>query len=118
VSELRVRVGTRLREWRRRRGLTQEQLAARAGLSYKFIGEIERGTGNPTLETLGRLAAALRVDLAELVREPEPHRESSPTYVLSAREIQLVREALESVDQLIDRLEPSPVYPKPKRRRK
>ncbi len=118
MSELRGRIGARLREWRRRRGLTQEQLAERAGLSYKFIGEIERGTGNPTVDTLGRLAQALHVDLAELVRAPEPRRDVSPTYVLSAKDIQLVREALESVDDLIDRLEHSGVLPKPKRRRK
>lgn len=118
MSELRARVGARLREWRKRRGLTQEQLAERAGLSYKFVGEVERGMGNPTLETLGRLADALHLDLADLVRAPEPRRESSPTYVLTPKEIQLVREALESVDQLIDRLEHAPVPPRGKRRRK
>lgn len=118
MTELRARVGARLREWRKRRGLTQEQLAERAGLSYKFIGEVERGAGNPTLETLGRLAEALHLDLAELVRAAEPRREPSPTYMLTASEIQLVREALESVDQLIERLEQAPLYPKPKRRRK
>jgi len=111
-------VGARLREWRRRRGLTQEQLAERAGLSYKFIGEIERGTGNPTIDTLGHLADALGVEPAELLRAASPAPGASPTYALSAKEIQLVREALESADRLIGRLERSPGYPRPKGRRR
>jgi len=59
--------GRQVRELRLRRQLTQTALGKRAGLSYKFVGEIERGTGNPTLTTMGSLAAALGCDLADLV---------------------------------------------------
>lgn len=117
MKHLRARVGSRLREWRQRRGLTQEQLAERSGLSYKFIGEIERGTGNPTVETLGRLAAALDVDLSELLRAGEPSRGPAVSYTLSAKEIQFVREARESLDHLIDRLDSSAARPKDSRRK-
>jgi transcriptional regulator with XRE-family HTH domain len=41
-------------------GLTQEELAARAGTTQARISEIEHGIGNPTLDTVTRVMAALR----------------------------------------------------------
>jgi transcriptional regulator with XRE-family HTH domain len=49
---------------RRRRaelGLTQEQLGEAAGISYRYLQEVEQGRKNVTVETLVRLARALRV---------------------------------------------------------
>jgi transcriptional regulator with XRE-family HTH domain len=54
--------------------MSQEGLAARSGLSYKFIGEVERGTGNPTVDTLAALADALETDIAELFGPPDGKR--------------------------------------------
>ena len=48
-------VGERIRV-----GLTQEELAERAGTTQARVSEIERGVGNPTLDTVGRIFAALR----------------------------------------------------------
>jgi transcriptional regulator with XRE-family HTH domain len=64
-------LGRRLRALRKLRQLTQEELGERARLSGKFVGEIERGVGNPSLEVLARLAGALTVELDELVRFEE-----------------------------------------------
>ncbi|HEY0875583.1 MAG TPA: helix-turn-helix transcriptional regulator, partial [Vicinamibacterales bacterium] len=52
---------------RLRRGLSQRQLAARAHMRKKFIGEIERGTSNPSLESMVLVADALGCELAELL---------------------------------------------------
>jgi transcriptional regulator with XRE-family HTH domain len=71
-------LGRRLRALRKLRGLTQERLGERARLSGKFVGEIERGVGNPSLEVLARLAAALDVDLGELVRFEETTPRGAP----------------------------------------
>jgi transcriptional regulator with XRE-family HTH domain len=60
-------VGRRVRELRKRRRLTQEQLAKLAGVHEQFVGAIERGRANPTLKALTKLAAALGVSLADLV---------------------------------------------------
>src|SRR6266850_3114418 len=96
LNDVRARFGTALREWRLRRQFTQEELAERAGLSYKFIGEIERGRGNPTLDTIVSLTEALGVALpdlfASLRRERTP---ADPEYRLSKRDVQMVREAVE-----------------------
>lgn len=62
-----VRFGERIRELRGMRRLSQAALARTAGLSYKFVGEIERGIGNPTLKTIASLATALECDLADLL---------------------------------------------------
>jgi transcriptional regulator with XRE-family HTH domain len=47
---------------------TQEELGKHSELSYKFIGEIERGQQNPSFDTFIKIAAALNVDLPELFR--------------------------------------------------
>ena len=67
MTDLRGQVGARVKQLRQARRLTQEQLAERAGLSYKFIGEVERGRGNPTLTTLASLSEALGVSLIDLL---------------------------------------------------
>jgi len=48
---------------RERRGMTQAELAAAAGLNQADISRIERGTANPTERTLLRIADALDADL-------------------------------------------------------
>jgi transcriptional regulator with XRE-family HTH domain len=58
--------GRRVRELRHKRGYTQERLAEKSGLHVTYLGGIERGTRNPSLASIGRLAKAFRVPLAEL----------------------------------------------------
>ena len=57
----------RLRELRRRRVLTLEELAEKAGVGRNTISRIERGETGAHGRTLRRLAQALSVDVAELV---------------------------------------------------
>ncbi|OGQ80273.1 MAG: hypothetical protein A3F90_10530 [Deltaproteobacteria bacterium RIFCSPLOWO2_12_FULL_60_19] len=46
--------------------MSQEKLAERAGISAQYVSNIERGTENPTLDLLLRLAEALKVSLGEM----------------------------------------------------
>lgn len=55
-----------LRRLRLERELSQDDVAAEAGVRQALISAIEVETANPTLETLDRVAAALQVDLAKL----------------------------------------------------
>ena len=57
-----------LKEYRLRAGLTQEALAARAGVSPRNIQNLERGRNRPLADTVGRLAAALGLDATEHTR--------------------------------------------------
>ena len=73
LSILRIRLGAALQKHRLQRGLTQAELAEFADLSLKYVGEIERGEANTTLEVLERLAAAVQwnpMDALEGIREP------------------------------------------------
>lgn len=59
-------LGERVRERRQKRGLTQEELAHRAGLHRTYMTHVETGRVNPALDTLARLALALECDIADL----------------------------------------------------
>ena len=67
TDELRL-LGRRIKELRKKRRLTQEQLAEKCHMHYKFLGSVERATVNPTLKILKKIAAALDVSLADLFR--------------------------------------------------
>lgn len=58
-----------LREHRANRGVTQEDLAARAQVSVQMVRRLEAGTANPTLGTLHAVTAALDISWAELLIE-------------------------------------------------
>lgn len=58
--------GRRLRASRKERRLTQDQLAEAISMSVDMIGRLERGTAQPSFETLARLCSALDVDAAYL----------------------------------------------------
>ena len=60
-------IGTRIREARQRRKLSQTELARRVGLHRVSLANIERGTRTPSLETLFKLARALKVAPARLL---------------------------------------------------
>jgi len=66
VPHVRKFLGQRLRELRKERGLAQERLGERSGLSGKFIGEVERGEKSISIDSLYRVAAALAVPLGHL----------------------------------------------------
>lgn len=55
--------GQRVREMRKSKGLSQEQLGFKAGLHYTYIGAIERAEKNITLESIKKIAAGLEVDI-------------------------------------------------------
>jgi ribosome-binding protein aMBF1 (putative translation factor) len=60
--------GDRVRSSRQQRGFSQESLAHRAGINRTYIATLEAGRRNPSLDLMARLASALDVDLADLVR--------------------------------------------------
>lgn len=65
-------LGRNVREWRLKRGMTQEQLALDAGMKRSYLSELERGLRNPTVRALTRLAEALSIQ-PELLLRLEQH---------------------------------------------
>lgn len=71
------RFGLALREIRKERHLTQEELAHRSGYHPTYIGQLERGRKSPSLRTILSLAAALNVPGTELVKRVEQRAPNS-----------------------------------------
>jgi transcriptional regulator with XRE-family HTH domain len=65
-EDIRARFGRRLRALRRKRGLSQEELAFRAGLHRTYVSSVERGERNVALINVERLARALEIDMRDL----------------------------------------------------
>mgnify|MGYP001387158116 CR=1 FL=1 len=65
-SELVRRFAANLSRLRKARGLSQEELAYRAGIDRTFVSGCERLVRNPTLTTVEKIAAGLEVDPVEL----------------------------------------------------
>lgn len=59
--------GSRIRGFRKSRGLTQEQLAREAGVDRKTINRIENSRYSPTLANVYSIADALKVEIRELL---------------------------------------------------
>jgi transcriptional regulator with XRE-family HTH domain len=62
------RLGENVRRLRNAKGLSQEALALDAGMKRSYLSDLERGTRNPSVRALGRLADALKVEPEELVK--------------------------------------------------
>jgi transcriptional regulator with XRE-family HTH domain len=75
--DLKEAMATNLRRARHARGLSQEELADRAGLSVRYLGSIERAAVSASITVLQRLAQALRVDPCELIRSPSRRKAGS-----------------------------------------
>lgn len=73
-SKLAKRLGERVSSRRKQLGWTQEQLAERMRVDAETISRFERGVNLPSLLTLDRLAAVLKVDIGELTLRKEPNK--------------------------------------------
>ena len=62
------RLATRIKALRERRRLSQEALAAKAGVSRGYLARLEIGRHDPTVGTVEKLAKALRVKVADLLK--------------------------------------------------
>ena len=67
MASLLDRFSTNLRNSRRTRGLSQEELAKKAGISVSYVSMLERGQRSPPLETLESVAKALNVKPTQLL---------------------------------------------------
>lgn len=70
VREQIASFGKRVRELRRRRGLSQEELASRADIHPTYLSAVECGKRNPSISILFSIAAGLSVTPAELLAKP------------------------------------------------
>lgn len=67
-DKISAKIGLKIVLERTKRKLSQEKLAEMSDLSKNSLGAIERGTSSPSIDTLDRIAAALEIELSELVK--------------------------------------------------
>lgn len=67
MKTIRKRFGEKIRDLRRAKGLSQEELAFRAGIHRNYLGGVERGERNPALDNIAAIAKALDITPGELL---------------------------------------------------
>lgn len=63
--------GERLRELRRQRGFTQEEIALRADITTSYYGQIERGSANPSVALLEKICAVMGISISDIFTDAD-----------------------------------------------
>lgn len=66
MSDIAKQLGHRIRELRTEQHMSQEELSFKAGISPAHLGQIERATKNPTIDTIVKIASALDIPVVTL----------------------------------------------------
>ena len=69
MSDVRRVIGNRVRSLRKERGLSQEELGFKAQLHNTYVGAVERGEKNVSIDSLERISTGLAVDLGEILND-------------------------------------------------
>ena len=79
ILDVKKPFGASVRAWRGRLGISQEELAGRAGLHRTYVCDVERGARNLSLESIEKLARALEISTSTLLSyEPSPGQTGTP----------------------------------------
>ncbi len=122
-DDLQALVGRRIARFRKAAGLTQEQLAGKLSVALETISRMERGVNTPSIKTLGKIAAALGVQVPELLTPEggasEKDSELENLMILMKRrepgEIRLVRENASLLLDYLDRQAAPKPRPRPRK---
>lgn len=87
MSEIAKSVGQRIRSYRIRLELSQEKLAELSGVHPTYIGQLERGEKNATLESIEKIAKALNISLSQLFEKLGDSPESCRSIPLECYEL-------------------------------
>lgn len=124
MGELKVLFGQRLKNLRLAKGLTQEELAERAGLHPTFIGIIERGKQSASLDSVEKLARALEIEVRQFfspfprgkVGEEKERLILKLGNILRERSAEKVKKAVEICRILLEEEKPYPAVAEKKRK--
>ncbi|WP_026569306.1 MULTISPECIES: helix-turn-helix domain-containing protein [Sediminibacillus] len=93
-------VGERLRAIRKQQVLSQEELAHLSGLHPTYIGQLERGEKNPTINTIHKVTLSLGIPISELFRLTENVKDEQINILLHLN--QLGEEDRQALIKIID----------------
>lgn len=100
MSDLAKIVGQRIRSYRTQLGLSQEKLAELAGCHPTYIGQLERGEKNATLESIDKISVSLKVSLSKLFENIGGESSSERNLPLECYEF-LLTKSREEQEQII-----------------
>lgn len=87
MSALSKQVGQRIRNYRTNSGLSQEKLAELSGCHPTYIGQVERGEKNATLDSIERIASALQISLSQLFEKLDASQDETHSIPLACYEL-------------------------------
>jgi len=99
MGEIAKVVGQRIRNYRTTSGLSQEKLAELSGCHPTYIGQLERGEKNATIESIEKIASALNIAMSKLFEQLGGQEDSSKNIPLECYEF-LSAKSLEEQEQL------------------
>lgn len=106
MSDILKRLGDRIRFLRKEKGLSQERLGELADLHTNYIGQVERGEKNSTIESLERITIGLNVSLEDLFRYIDPVKQEDElgqiNQLLSSRSAQDRAMILKLINNVFD----------------
>ncbi|WP_127547448.1 helix-turn-helix domain-containing protein [Paenibacillus amylolyticus] len=109
MTKLRNTVGERIRKFRKAKGLTQQQLAELSGLDDAYIGSVERGERNFSIDTLEKIVGGLNISLSNLFldyndanQQDAARRDAIVEYVSLLNELN--SEQVETLRKILDTL--------------
>jgi CheY-like chemotaxis protein len=102
MADLKTLLGATIKSERSALGISQEELAYRAGLHRTYVSDVERGARNPSLHSVEKLAHALELSVSTLFqRATDEHETKQPVEILlvedNPRDVQLTRRAFEKM---------------------
>ncbi len=91
MSDLTIKLGKRIRSYRLKQGLSQERLAEYSGCHPTYIGQIERGEKNATMDSIERICTALNISMSELFDKISSHECDETAIPLKCYELLLTK---------------------------
>ena len=87
MSKISNAIGNRIKAHRNRLGLTQEELAEKCGLHHTYIGQLERGEKNATLESIEKIVCGLDISFEVLFEKLVPGIDTEPSAATKCYEL-------------------------------
>ena len=103
MSDIAKILGQRIRNYRTAKGLSQEKLAEISGCHHTYIGQLERGEKNATIESIEKIATALNISLSKLFENLGSHEDETRNIPLECYEflLQKTKEEQEHIYRIL-----------------
>lgn len=104
AGTLRKLMGQRIRQLRKSKGWTQQQLAEKSQMDYKYLGGIERGERNVTIDNLEKIASGFGMEAHQLFLFSGPDRTVSEEFITEVKIHALLNQSSTGRKQLMWRV--------------